>query len=161
MCSPHKMIFFPGVQLFSPCFFSSSERICWPTEKKDECFHFRCQCPHHPAFLYPCSRLPQSRYCIKLVIAYDPARHNSHSGGPCYMNELWWNSNIYAHTFPSRAFLIIASTLAQRDEQLSFDKSNYIEGYTNAAMQMPGCTQTHHTDRIQVGFAQYCNSALA
>lgn len=34
------------------------------------------------------SHLLQSRFHIKLVIACDPARHNSHSGGLCYMDEI-------------------------------------------------------------------------
>lgn len=54
----------------------------------------------------PFSHLLRSRFHIKLVIAYDPARHNSHSCGPCYMNEVWRNANIYAHTFEFWAFLI-------------------------------------------------------
>lgn len=36
----------------------------------------------------PFSHLLRSRFHIKLVIACDPARHGSHSGGPCYMNEI-------------------------------------------------------------------------
>ena len=34
------------------------------------------------------SHLLQSRFHIKLVIACDPARHSSHSGGLCYMDEI-------------------------------------------------------------------------
>lgn len=79
----------------------------------------------------PFSHLLRSRFHIKLVIAYDPARHHSHSGGPCYMNEIWWNANIYAHTFAFGAFSIIASASALKEEQLSFDTSNYIEEYTS------------------------------
>lgn len=85
------------------------------------------------------SHLLRSRFHIKLVIAYDPARHDSHSGGPCYMNEIWWNANIYAHTFAFRAFLIIASTPVLKEEQLSFDTSNYTGEYTNTYM----CTCMH------------------
>lgn len=36
----------------------------------------------------PFSHLLRSRFHIKLVIAYDPARYGSHSGGPCYINEI-------------------------------------------------------------------------
>lgn len=36
----------------------------------------------------PFSHLLPSGFHIKLVIACDPARHRSHSGGPCYMNEI-------------------------------------------------------------------------
>lgn len=59
----------------------------------------------------PFSHLLRSRFHIKLVIAYDPARQDSHSGEPCYMNEIWGNANIYAHTFTFPAFLIIESSL--------------------------------------------------
>lgn len=58
----------------------------------------------------PFSHLLRSRFHIKLVIAYDPARYDSHSGGPCYINEICWNANIYAHTFTLWGSLIIAST---------------------------------------------------
>lgn len=87
----------------------------------------------------PFSHLLRSRFHIKLVIAYDPARHDSHSGGPCYMNEIWWNANIYAHTFTFCGFLIIASTSTLKEEQLSFDTSNYAEEYTSTCV----CTYTH------------------
>lgn len=87
----------------------------------------------------PFSHLLRSRFHIKLVIAYDPARHNSHSGGPCYMNEICWNANIYAHTFAFRASLIIASTSILKEEQLSFEASNYTEEYTNMYI----CTHMH------------------
>lgn len=105
-----------------------------------------------PPLLHHSHLLP-SRFHIKLVIAYDPARHDSHSGRPCYMNEIWWNANIYAHTFAFWASLIIASASVLKEEQLSLDTWNYTEECTNARVRyksQPRQVLPHRGVQIQV-----------
>lgn len=135
-------------QLFSPCFFPFPSSAFADQQKRK----MNASISDAEA---PFSHLLRSRFHIKPVIAYDPARHNSHSGGPCYMNEIWWNANIYAHTFTFRASLIIASTSVLKKEQLSLEASNYSEEYANRCTCMhieihhkpppPQNIQPHHT----------------
>lgn len=90
-------------QLFSPCFFPFLSTYLLTNRKGRWMLPFQTPRPRSLIFFDP-------DFHIKLVIAYDPARHDFHSGGPCYMNEILWNANIYAHTFAFPAFLIIASS---------------------------------------------------
>ena len=71
------------------------------------------------------SHLLQSRFHIKLVIACDPARHNSYSGGLCYMDEILWNANIYAHTFPILCFSHYCIYFCADGRAGAIDISNY------------------------------------
>lgn len=41
------------ISIFLACFFLSFEHICWPTEREDECFHFRCWGPPSLIFFDP------------------------------------------------------------------------------------------------------------
>lgn len=145
----YEMISLLWDQLASPCFSFPLNTFADQQKRKMNASISDAEPPpplHH-------SHLLPSRFHIKLVIAYDPARHDSHSGRPCYMNEIWWNANIYAHTFAFWASLIIASASVLKEEQLSLDTWNYTEECTNARVRyksQPRQVLPHRGVQIQV-----------